>query len=78
MVELLMTAVVLAKDEFHAVEVAEKHKHGILRDDADPVIAVCGTVKSLSDLHDGWCGGCIPYGGDTDSTIADLLPQMDA
>ena len=78
MVEMTVLAVVVAQDEFQAIEIASKSKDEILRDCGDPAFDVCGTVKSLSNLDGGWCGGCIPYGGDTDSTIADLLPQMDA
>lgn len=78
LVEMTMLAVVLADDEFAAIEVADKNKQDILRDCGDPSFDVCGTVKSLSDLDGGWCGGCIPYGVATDATIADLLPQMDA
>ena len=77
LVEMTVLAVVVAQDETQAIEIAYKNSDEILRDCGEPAFDVCGTVKRLSDLRDGWDGACCPYGDGTDSTIADLLPKMD-
>lgn len=68
------TLVVIAEDENHAWEVARENARRDF-DDADeaPQIHVTGEVKSAEHLRDGWNGDCVPYGGDGNTRLRDLL-----
>ena len=73
-VAIKFTMVVQADDESHAFDVAENNiKAG--RDDAEPntIIAVMGEVTREKNLRDGWDAECIPYGGDGNSRIGEVL-----
>lgn len=73
MVEITTYAVVMAEDEGHAERVATHHKHDVLVDDWNPRIEVEREVTRLEDLDHGWDGECIPYGGDGNTRLSDLL-----
>lgn len=74
-VELTVVAVIEADDEIDAITAAEDDKREIFGDANDPEISVCGEVTKLADLTDGWDGDCIPYGGDGNTRIRELLAE---
>lgn len=73
MVEITTYGVVMAEDEVHAHQVADSYKREIFGDDWNPRIEVDGAVVKVEDLAHGWDGECIPYGGDGNTKLADLL-----
>jgi hypothetical protein len=73
MVEVTTYAVVMARDEIHALNVADAYKRDIFGDDPSPNIDVDRAIEKLSDLKHGWDGECIPYGGDGNTRLADLV-----
>ena len=73
-VKVTMTMVVQAEDDDHAIDVAEANWIDGLSDNApEPQFNVRGEVTKASDLRDGWCVNCQPYGGKT--VIRELLNQ---
>lgn len=72
-VKITSYAVVIADDESHAVDVAQRHAREIVGDDGSPGAEFIGEVRSEADLVDSWDGGCVPYGGDGNSRIGELL-----
>lgn len=72
-VRIATYAVVVAKDETHAREVARRHAIKILDDDGDTNIDVIREVKTIQDLEHGWDGDCLPYGGDEETILSKLL-----
>lgn len=73
MIEITTYAVVMAEDASHAYEAALAFRGEIMRDDSAPLIDVVGKIDKEADLRNGWDGGCIPYGGDGNTTLAALL-----
>lgn len=73
MVEITTYGVVMAEDEAHAHQVADSYKREIFGADWNPRIEVDGAVVKVEDLAHGWDGECIPYGGDGNTKLADLL-----
>jgi hypothetical protein len=73
MVEITTYAVVMAEDASDAHDVARNFRREIMRDDDDPLIDVQGALETEAGLRNGWDGGCIPYGGDGNTTLAALL-----
>lgn len=71
-VHLTITAVILADSESHAMILAERNSSTIVRD-YDLSAEHAREIKSLDDLTEMWDGECIPYGGDNDTKIKDLL-----
>jgi hypothetical protein len=68
------TMVVVADDEDHAWEVAQDHAMEAFDDADEPhQTYVTGEVKSVSQLRGGWNGACIPYGGDRNTRLRELL-----
>ena len=74
-VEIKSVAVIVADSADEAADVAAQEASEILSDDFYPRIEVCGEVRALYDLPDGWNGQCIPYGGDGNSELFELLPN---
>ncbi len=73
-VKLETTIVVFADDEDHAYQVTrEITREAIDNDRPDPDISVRGEVTSEKHLRDGWDGDCLPYGGDGETRLRDLL-----
>lgn len=76
-VELSMTIMVCADNPTHALIVAEENRREALSD--------CGLDASFADLivsQDklsgyGWYKEAIPYGGDGDTRLCDLLPETE-
>lgn len=75
-VEISVTAVVMAETEKEAHSVARFELTDIVRD-SDPDIDVHGEVKSLDRLPASWDPMCLPYGGDGETRLKDLLPQTE-
>jgi hypothetical protein len=75
-VEITTIAVIAADDESHAQQIAESEARQIFSDDLSPRIKLDGEVKSLDRLQQGWDGECIPYGGDGNTRLKDLLPNV--
>lgn len=73
MVKVTTFAVVVARDERHALEVASASKREIFRDDDEPEIAVLWPITKTHNLPGKWDGECIPYGGDGDTNLEDLV-----
>jgi len=68
------TVVVVADDPEHAIDVARDNARRAIEDAPDgPEFDVSGEVTSERNLRDGWDGDCIPYGGDGNTRIKDLL-----
>ena len=73
-VAIKFTMVVQADDERHAFDVAEDNfKAGMSDAEPNTVIAVTGGVIRAEDLRDGWDAECLPYGGDGNTRIGELL-----
>lgn len=71
---LKCTMVVQADDEDDAHEEALYHwREGVSDSDARPTLHITGEVTKESHLRDGWDGMCIPYGGNGNTRIKDLL-----
>lgn len=70
------TMIVVADDEDHAWEVAQNHAEQAFDDANEPYQThVIGEVKSVSQLHGGWDGECVPYGGDRNTRLRELLGE---
>lgn len=74
LVEITTVAVVIADDEVHAESVAVDLKRDICGEDPSPSISVDTTALTLASLPHGWDGECLPYGGDGNTRLKDLLP----
>jgi hypothetical protein len=73
-VKLDMVMVVEAGDEDQAKYLARQDWAQAVRDaDVRPTVQVTGDVTKLNHLRDGWCGECIPYGGDGNTRLKELL-----
>lgn len=73
MIEITTYAVVMAEDASHAHAVALAFRGEIMRDDSAPLVDVQGVIGTESDLRNGWDGKCLPYGGDGNTTLAELM-----
>lgn len=67
--------VVIADDEEQARFVAKDNAKQAFSDDLDcpPEVSVFGEVTNVTQLRDGWDGACVPYGGDGNTRIGELL-----
>ena len=78
-VELKITAVVMAESVIDAMGVAESEAHEICRDGeltADDAIEL-NSLEQLKRLDDGWDGMFLPYNGDGNARLKDLLPEAE-
>jgi hypothetical protein len=71
-VEMTIRSVVMADDSDHAFIVAREKFRDIARDER-PDVFVDEEVRSEDDLPDGWDLGCLPYGGDGNTRLADII-----
>ncbi|MFU2053312.1 hypothetical protein [Bordetella hinzii] len=71
--------VVEAEDEDEAWDIARDEWLGALRDEVGhkPHIYVSKTILTAKDLPEGWDPMCLPYGGDGNTRLKDLLPVSD-
>lgn len=74
-VSVQTTMVVVADDISHARQVAQAEYRQAFDDDGygKVEIDVTGAVNSAQDLRDGWDARCLPYGGDGNARLKDLL-----
>jgi len=79
-VTLAVVAVVMADSRAEASAVAQEHRSEIFRDvpPADIGYVVGSEINTQEDLsgiqNGGWSLDCIPYGGDGNTPLCDLLP----
>jgi hypothetical protein len=76
-IQIETVAVVIAEDAAHAVEIVSDEMLQIVSDAIGSSLEVhSGTeIESLDELPRGWDPMCIPYGGDGDTRLKDLLPE---
>lgn len=78
-VQLTTTAIVQVEDdqdELFAETIAMDHKREIVADNPLGVTTLC-QVHSQADLRaHGWDGTCLPYGGNGDARLQELLPAQ--
>lgn len=79
-VQLDMVMVVEAENADQAKRSGRQDWYAAVRDaDISPAVQVTGDVTSLKHLRDGWDGECIPYGGDGNTRLKELLvPNFEA
>ena len=69
-----MVMAVEADSENEAENIGREDWERAARDaDRRPVVVVTGEVTELEHLRDGWDGMCIPYGGDGNTRLSELL-----
>jgi hypothetical protein len=79
-VEVSFTMIVMAADEADAYSIAISEDDDAWHDTYEKDHTVLGEVMSEADLKRyKWDGQCIPYGGDGDTRLSDILaePQPD-
>jgi hypothetical protein len=77
-VEVSFTMIVLAEDENEAYTVAFDEADDAWRDTSDKDHTVLGPVRSEDDLkRHGWDGQCVPYGGDRNTRLKDILASIE-
>ncbi|MCB4358472.1 hypothetical protein [Quatrionicoccus australiensis] len=78
-VELKISAVVMAESNIDAMAVAENGQFDISYDcefTADEAIEI-KSIEHLKRLDGLWDGMCLPYNGDGNTRLKDLLPESD-
>jgi len=78
-VTLQISAVVMAESVMDAMLAAESESREILRDgelEADEATELT-SIEQLIRTITGWDGGCIPYNGDGNTRLKDLLPESE-
>ena len=71
-VEMTIRTVVMADDEDSAFIVARTQFREIASDEK-PDVFVEGEVGDEDDLPDGWDLGCLPYGGDGNTRLSEII-----
>lgn len=75
-IDVSLSIVVEAEDEDHAWDIAlDDHRDALRELEPNLQICVMGEARKLSQLKPGWDGDCIPYGGDGNTRLKDLLPE---
>jgi hypothetical protein len=77
-VKYTVTAVVMAEDESHAWQVARSHRSEVFGESDCNNICVEGEVTRGEQLRGGWDLQCIPYGGDGNTRIGELIAKEPA
>jgi len=67
--------VVEAENEMDAHFIAVEHAAECVSD-SSPETAVYGVVKHAVELPDGWDEMCLPYGGDGEKRIGQILQEQ--
>lgn len=76
-----LSAIVMATDAEHARIVARSHKSEIIGDtsDSDIDVTTSHAIASVGQLAQyGYYGDSLPYGGEDDTTLADIIEAMPA
>lgn len=79
-VEVSFTMIVMAEDETEAYEVAEEWADEAWGDTSSGCkdFHVAGLVHNDADLkRHQWDGACLPYGGDGESRLSDILANLE-
>jgi hypothetical protein len=72
------TIVVFADNEDHAYDVAYETAIEVIDTERpDPCVCVTGEVMSVHHLRDAWDEDCIPYGGDGNTRLRDILAKKE-
>lgn len=71
--DMMTTVVVMADSPEHAVEVANENRREIVRDGELDVDGMPRELVALCGLRGGLDGDCIPYGGDGNTRLKDLM-----
>lgn len=75
-VEFTVRAVVQADDSTHAYSVAMDERREIFSDTSIGDVDVCREIREVSHLPDGWDVACLPYGGDGNTRIGEILAEI--
>lgn len=73
-VEVTLHMVVMADDLKRARKVGRQFARDAARKDEFDDVFVLREVTSEDELPDEWDGTCVPYGGDGNTRLKDLLP----
>ena len=76
-VDLSTTVVVQAVDAVDAFRKAMREQRTICTE-GDMTIDVGAEIRSLAELTGMWDGECLPYGGDGNTRLKDLMPNADS
>lgn len=77
-VEVSFTMIVMAEDETEAYHVADENAREAWGDTQSPDYMVLNPVTSEEQLKfRGWDGNCIPYGGDGDTRLKDIIANLE-
>ena len=66
--------VVEARDEDHAWSLASMHAPEAVPD-CEPDVRVGSQILSIADLPEKWDSMCLPYGGDGNQRIKDIIKE---
>lgn len=73
-VEVTLHMVVMADDEKHARTVGRRFVRDAVYDNDPDDVYTMREVTCDDDMPEGWDGLCIPYNGDGNTRLKDLLP----
>lgn len=71
--DMMTTVVVMANSPEHAIEVANDCRREIVRDGELEVDGTPRELMAICALRGGWDGECIPYGGDGNTRLKELM-----
>lgn len=76
-VAMTVTALVQADSAEKAMSVSKDSLREIAGDvlRRDIAVGVIAEITSLAGLPDGWDGRCLPYGGDGNTRLSQMLPE---
>lgn len=70
--------IVMAMDDADAYQRAQENARDAWGDTYDPKFEVCENMKTEADLKRyKWDGQCIPYGGDGETRLSDILASIE-
>jgi hypothetical protein len=75
-VEVSFTMIVMAEHEAHAQIIADSKYREAVHDEPNPDLDVSGPITDVSQLTGGWTGNCVPYGGDGETELADIIAAL--
>lgn len=76
-ITISFTTIVMAESPKHAVEVAENTKHDAFYGEPNHELSAPYEIQDVTKLAGiGWDGECVPYGGDGETTLADIIAEM--
>jgi hypothetical protein len=76
-IEVSFTTVVMAEDEMHALKVAEATSSEAFCDTSDHDYGMPRAITEEKQLLSiGWDGECLPYGGDGETRLSDIIAAL--